>query len=105
MATQTITWFSETTGFTRETCKRRLDAAGLEFTPGPHGAALYETPSALAAIYQQPANNQAALAAAQSANCPAAVEGAARNLIFEALENISAYDPADYAAEPAQPDR
>ena len=44
-------------------------------------------------------------AAAQSANCPAAVEGAARNLILEALENISAYDPADYAAEPAQPDR
>ena len=160
LATQPITWFAETTGMARETVKKRLQAAGLVPLPGPHGAALYETPSALAAIYQQPANNQAALAAAkianleadtrlkglrearekgdllpadlvarvwagmtgacrahllampyrfmlaaQSANCPAAVEGAARNLILEALENISAYDPADYAAEPAQPDR
>ena len=55
----------------RETCKRRLDAAGLEFTPGPHGAALYETPQALAALYEQPANNQNALAAAKISNLEA----------------------------------
>lgn len=147
----------EMTGMTRETVKRRLDAAGLVAMPGPHKSALYDTAAALAAIYQQPANNQAALAAAKIANLEAdtrlkelrearergelipapivervwsgmtgacrahllglpyrlavaavavdgmaAVEAAARNLIFEALQNISAYDPADYLEEPAR---
>ena len=97
MATQTITWFAETTGMARETVKKRLDAAGLvaRVWAGMTGACRSHL---LAMPYRF-------MLAAQSANCPAAVEGAARNLIFEALENISAYDPADYAAEPAQPDR
>ena len=149
MATQTITWFAETT------CKRRLDAAGLEFTPGPHGAALYETPQALAALYEQPANNQNALAAAKISNLEAdtrlkglrearergelipteivirvwggmtgaarshllglpyrlataavavdgmaAVEAVARDLIYQALQHLSEFNPADYAEQP-----
>ena len=61
----------EMTGMTRETVKRRLDAAGLTATPGPRQAALYDTPTALAAIYEQPANNQAALATAKIANLEA----------------------------------
>ena len=47
MATQTITWFAETTGMARETVKKRLDAADLVPVPGARNAALYETPSAL----------------------------------------------------------
>ena len=145
------------TGFTRETVKKRLDAAGLVATPGPHKSALYDTPQALAAIYQQPANNQNALMAARVKNLDldsklkaqkhaiaagelissnvvervwggmtgacrahllslpyrlavaavavdgaAAVEEAARKLIFEALENIHAYDPRDYLEEPGR---
>ena len=48
MATQTITWFAETTGMARETVKKRLDAADLVPVPGARNAALYETPSAMA---------------------------------------------------------
>lgn len=59
------------TGFTRETCKRCLDAAGLVATPGPHKSALYETAAALAALYEQPTNNQNTLAAAKIANLEA----------------------------------
>lgn len=154
---QGITWLAETTGMARETVKKRLDAAGLVPIPGARGALLYETPQALAALYQQPANNQAALAAAKIENLqadtrlkelrearergelipapivcrvwsgmtsacrshllampyrfmlaanaatgPAAVEAAARNLILEALQNISEYNPADYLEEPAR---
>ena len=142
---------------TRETCKRRLDAAGLVAMPGAHNAALYETPSALAAIYQQPANNQAALATAKIANLEAdtrlkelrearekgdllpadlvarvwagmtgaarshllglpyrlataavavdgmaAVEAVARDLIYQALQHLSEFNPADYL-EQGQP--
>ena len=145
------------TGFTRETVKKRLDAAGLVATPGPHKSALYDTPQALAAIYQQPANNQSALMAARVKNLDldsklkeqrhavnsgelipapivervwsgmtgacrahllslpyrlavaavavdgaAAVEEAARKLIFEALENIHAFNPADYLDGPVR---
>ena len=145
------------TGFTRETVKKRLDAAGLVATPGPHKSALYDTPQALAAIYQQPANNQNALMAARVKNLDldsklkeqrhavnsgelipapivervwsgmtgacrahllslpyrlavaavavdgaAAVEEAARKLIFEALENIHAFNPADYLDGPVR---
>ena len=61
----------EMTGMTRETVKRRVDAAGLTATPGPRQAALYDTPTALAAIYEQPANNQQALATAKIANLEA----------------------------------
>jgi hypothetical protein len=145
------------TGFTRETCKRRLDAAGLVPTHGPHGSALYDTPQALAALYEQPANNQNALAAAKIANLEAdtrlkelrearergelipapiveqvwggmtgaarahllglpyrlataavavdgmaAVEAVARDLIYQALQHLSEFNPADYL-EPGQP--
>ena len=145
------------TGFTRETVKKRLDAAGLVAMPGPHKSALYDTPRALAAIYQQPANNQNALMAARVKNLDldselkkqrhavnsgelipapivervwsgmtgacrahllslpyrlavaavavdgaAAVEEAARKLIFEALENIHAFNPADYLDGPVR---
>ena len=156
MATkQGINWFATATGFTRETVKKRLDAAGLEFTPGPHGGKLYDTPAALAAIYQVTQGGETALATAKIANLdadtrlkalrearergdlipawvvenvwggmtgaarahllglpyqlgvecqggnPAQIENKARELIYAALDNLNAYNPADYLT-PAQ---
>ena len=156
MATQQpITWFSEITGFARETVKKRLDAAGLVPTPGAHNAALYETRDALPALYEVPqGGDQGELMRARcrnldldselkrqrhavaagtlidaktvervwsgmtgaarqhllslpyrlATNCYggdfATIETKARELIYEALTNLSKFDPRDYLADP-----
>jgi hypothetical protein len=68
---QGITQLAETTGFTRETVKKRLDAAGLQPTPGPHGGKLYDTPAALAAVYEVAQGGETPLATAKIANLDA----------------------------------
>ena len=69
MATLPISQFSELTGFTRETCVKRFAAAGLEATPGPMNSKLFESQSALKALYEVPqSNEQGALMAARTEN-------------------------------------
>lgn len=49
---QSISQLAALTGMAKETISKRLNAAGLEFTPGPKAAKLFESPVALPAIYE-----------------------------------------------------
>ena len=51
---QSVSQLSELTGKTRETIQKRLNAAAIEATPGAKMAKLYETKTALPAIYEAP---------------------------------------------------
>ena len=155
---QSVSQLSELTGKTRETIQKRLNAAAIEATTGPRAAKMYESKTALVAIYEATeGGNQGELMRARVKNLDldselkkqrhavnsgelipapivervwsgmtgacrahllslpyrlavaavavdgaAAVEEAARKLIYEALENIHAYDPRDYLEEPGR---
>lgn len=51
MSLESTSWFSDKTGFTRETVKKRLQNAGLVATDGPKESKMYETKEALPVIY------------------------------------------------------
>ena len=63
-----ILWFATVTGMAKETISKRLNSAGLEFTPGPKCAKLYETGKGLAAIYGAPQSDQGELMRARVKN-------------------------------------
>ena len=154
---QSISQLAALTGMAKETISKRLNAAGLEFTPGPKCAKLYETGKGLAAIYGAPQSDQGELMRARCKNLDldselkkqrhaiaageliaanvvervwggmtgaaracllsmpyrlavacqgadfATVETKARELIYEALTNLSQFDPRDYMVEPPPP--
>jgi hypothetical protein len=56
MSLESISWYSEKTGFTRETCAKRL--ANVPFQDGPKAAKLYETREALPALFEVPQGGQ-----------------------------------------------
>ena len=53
MTLESTSWFSEKTGFTRETVAKRLKNAGLAATPGPKKSILYESKEAFPILYGQ----------------------------------------------------
>lgn len=68
----TIATLSVMTAKTREIVKKRLDTAGLIPIHSPHGGSVYESPAALAAIYEVPeGDDPAALTRAKIANLEA----------------------------------
>ena len=150
-----ISQLADLCGKTRETIKRRLESAGLVGTTGAHNSSLFETKTALPAIFESvPIPSQTALMDAKirnldldsqlkkqrhavaagtlidaktvervwsgmtgatrqhllslpyrlATNCYggdfATIETKARELIYEALTNLSAFDPRDYLADP-----
>lgn len=58
MSLESISWYSEKTGFTRETCGKRL--ANIQHQEGPKAAKLYDTKEALPALYEVPHGGQQA---------------------------------------------
>lgn len=53
MSLESTSWFSEKTGFTRETVAKRLRNAALVATPGQKMATMYETKDAFPVLYGQ----------------------------------------------------
>jgi phage terminase Nu1 subunit (DNA packaging protein) len=53
MSLESTSWFSEKTGFTRETVAKRLRNAGILGAPGERASTLYETKDALPVLYGQ----------------------------------------------------
>lgn len=51
MTLESTSWFSEKTGFTRETVAKRLRNANLEALPGPKKSLLYESKEAFPILY------------------------------------------------------
>ena len=149
-----VSQLSDLSGRTRETCAKRLKAAGLVPEPGARNAQLYESGPALAAIYEAVEADQTLLMRAKVADLEAAttlkdlriavtrgdlipsltiekvwsgmtgaarakllslpyklafschskpdfdaIENTARELIYEALNEIHAYTPADYLGD------
>ena len=69
MQNLSISQLSDLTGFTRETCSKRLSAAGLVGAPGgPHNATLFDSKAALTAIFETPISDQTALMNARAEN-------------------------------------
>lgn len=53
MSLESTSWFSEKTGFTRETVAKRLKNAGIVGQPGPKASLLYESKEAFPILYGQ----------------------------------------------------
>lgn len=51
MSLESTSWFSDKTGFTRETVAKRLRNAGMTGSPGPKASTLYESKDAFPILY------------------------------------------------------
>lgn len=72
MSLESLHWYAEKTGKARETIGKYLREAGVEMTPGPKQATLYETRDAFPVIYSSgKASNQNDLDRARTDNLEA----------------------------------
>ncbi|MBB1074480.1 terminase small subunit [Rhodoferax sp. 4810] len=69
MSLESISWYSDKTGMTRVTVKKRLETSGIASTHGAKSAILYDTKDALPALYgRESLSNQGDLMSARAEN-------------------------------------